>query len=236
MDNGRPGPPRPTSEVPKQRVVGIGLNKTGTKTLRACLREWGYRHRTYDREAFASLESGDVEGVLDSMDDFDSFEDWPWPLLYREIDARYPDARFVLTTRADADTWYRSLCKMTVRIGPLDVEEPVYGHAMPQGHRSEHIEFYERHNREVRAHFADRPGKLIEICWERDGSADRLADFLGEPRLDLLPHVNHSDRVYSGDVRWIAQLNRVAYQRMRAVRHQRRRAQRFLTRLVRPTR
>ena len=44
-----------------------------------------------------------------------------------------------------------------------------------------------------------------------------LADFLGCPTVPEIPHANRSDRVYAGDVRWIAEVNRVAYQTFVAV-------------------
>lgn len=202
----RTAPDRRTDRPP---AIGIGLNKTGTKSLRYCLRSWGYRHRTYDIDAFRLFEAGRLPELLETMESYDSFEDWPWPLMYREIDAHFPDARFILTVRKDAETWYRSLCNMAVRMGPFTgAEVPVYGWAMPQGHRDEHVAVYERHNAEVRAHFADRPGKLLELCWEVDRSTEALAAFLGEEPLADVPHYNRSPRVYSGDIRWLAELNR----------------------------
>lgn len=207
------------------KVVGIGLNKTGTKTLRYCLQHWGFRHKTFDYEAFQQYLRGDVAGLLDTMAAYDSFEDWPWPLIYREIDARFPDARFVLTRRTNPDVWYRSLCNMAVRMGPLRrYEQHVYGYAMPQGHRDEHIRFYEAHNESVRAHFRDRPGKLLEVCWEDGDDWQTLAGFLN---LDVpeapLRHVNRSPRVYSGDNLLLAHVNRVVYQSTSGVRRQMRR-------------
>ena len=40
------------------KVIGVGLNKTGTKTLRHFLLRWGYRHQTYDLEAFHLYRAG----------------------------------------------------------------------------------------------------------------------------------------------------------------------------------
>ena len=158
------------------KVIGVGLNKTGTKTLKHILEGWGLRHQSYDLDAFNLYREGKLEHLLEWMEDYDSFEDWPWPLMYREIDARFSDAIFVLTTRSSPDHWYKSLCKMAIRMGPLsDFEEHIYGYRMPHGHRQEHVEFYNRHNREVVEYFRDRPGKLIQICWETGGDASELA-------------------------------------------------------------
>lgn len=207
----------------RAKVVGIGLNKTGTKTLGRYLARWGYRNRSYDSNtttdspSFELLEAGRTDELLASMDEYDSFEDWPWPLLYREIDERYPDARFVLTTRSSPDVWFRSLCNMTVRLGPLELfEKRVYGSAMPQGRKREHVEIYEAHNRAVREHFADRPGKLLEICWDDGDDAAKLAKFLGLEGVDTSPlHVNRSPGgVYDGDSLWRARWEGWKYRRL----------------------
>lgn len=194
------------------KVVGIGLNKTGTKSMRTALEAWGATHCYEYRRAFELHRRGETDAVIDLMGPYTSFEDWPWPLMYREIDERYPDARFVLTVRSDPDVWFRSLCKMAVRMGPLDTfERHIYGESMPQGHRARHIDFYEAHNQSVRDHFADRPGKLLEWCWDSAETSDELAQFLGEPTLGRSPHINVSDPVYDGDSRIVAHVNRLLY-------------------------
>ena len=196
------------------KVIGVGLNKTGTKTLRHHLLNWGFRHRSYELDAFHQFQDGRIQELLDSMEEFDSFEDWPWPLMYREIDKRFPDARFVLTTRRSADAWYKSLCKMAVRMGPLnDYEKHIYGYAMPHGNKKIHTDFYERHNEQVLAHFRNQPNRFLHLCWERGGSAEELASFLGLDDVDTTPqHLNAGMSVYSGDNLWLAHLNRIVFQ------------------------
>lgn len=150
------------------KIIGIGLNKTGTKTLRYYLRSWGFHHKSFDKDAFDLYRHGNVKVVLDSMEEFDSFEDWPWPLMYREIDARFHDARFILTTRATPQAWYQSLCKMAVRMGPLDqFEKHIYGYGMPQANRRHHVEFYLNHIAQAEEYFKKNPSKLLRICWEQ---------------------------------------------------------------------
>ncbi|MFT7076815.1 MAG: hypothetical protein ACJA0P_002833 [Planctomycetota bacterium] len=210
---------------PGFKVIGIGLNKTGTKTMAHHLRAWGLRHRTYDSQSttespsFRLYEAGEIDALMDIVDAHDSCEDWPWPLLYREIDARFPEAKFVLTTRTSADVWYRSLCNMAVRIGPLPLyEQSVYGSSMPQGRRDEHVRIYEEHNRAVEDHFAGRPDKLIKLSWGEGGEAEKLAEFLGFEGVPTEPlHVNRSPtKVYSGDSLPMAHVHRLIYQKLRA--------------------
>ena len=175
------------------KIVGIGLNKTGTKTLGACMRYWGFKHISCNTKAFDHWRAGDYRRLMNRIRRFDSFEDWPWPLIFREIDAEFPGSKFILTRRADADTWFNSLCEHAKRTGPTDFRKYIYGHAMPQAHRAEHINFYENHLRTVRDYFRGRPDDLLEVCWEKGDGWAELSQFLGFEKPDLpFPHENKS--------------------------------------------
>lgn len=197
-----------------EKIVGIGLNKTGTKTLGHYLKQWGFQHRTFDLDAFKLYRAGRNKELFEMMQQYDSFEDWPWALMFREIDAHFPEARFVHTVRRSPEVWYRSLCKMAVRMGPLHkFEEHIYGYAMPQGHRDEHLQYYQAHNQAVEEYFRDRPSKLLTVCWETGDHPQKLADFLGLNVAETAPqHINRSQAVYSGDNLYIAHANRILFQ------------------------
>ena len=51
----------------------------------------------------------------------------------------------------------------------------------PFGYEKEHVEFYHRHNREVREYFRDRGTDLLEVCWENGDGWGELSKFLGHP-------------------------------------------------------
>lgn len=213
----------------RPKVVGVGLNKTATKSLRTLLQSWGFTPCLEYEAAFRAVRAGDLESVFEIMERYDSFEDWPWPLIVAEIDARFPDARFVLTTRRTAEEWYRSLCRMAIRIGPLDeYEKHIYGSSMPQGRRQHHLDYYRRHNDAVRRHFGDRPGKLLELCIADEDSTDLLASFLGiEPTGEPFPVRNvGSAEVYGGDNLARAHLSRIRFQTAKRLRERRARHQR----------
>ncbi len=196
------------------KIIGIGLNKTGTKTLGYYLKQWGFHHKTYDLNAFNLYRDGRIGELLEIMQRYDSFEDWPWALMFRETDAHFPAARFVLTVRRSPEVWYRSLCKMAVRMGPFhQFEQYIYGYSMPQGHRNEHLHYYQAHNKAVKEHFRTRPSKLLTICWETDDHPRKLADFLGLHVAETAPqHINRSQAVYSGDNLYLAHANRILFQ------------------------
>ena len=175
------------------KVFGVGLQKTGTKTLGACLSQLGYRHVSWSNQAIETYFHGDHQDLIDEMADYDSCEDYPWLLLYKEFDQIYPDAKFILTVRANEDIWFDSISRFSEQIGPVSTRELMFGHAMPRGHRKAFVEKYLARNQEIRDHFKDRPGKLLEICWENTESWDELCTFLGKqaPRVPL-PHENRT--------------------------------------------
>jgi hypothetical protein len=50
-----------------------------------------------------------LEPVLQEAAKFETFEDWPWFAIYRELDQRFPDSKFILTVRKDTATYIASL-------------------------------------------------------------------------------------------------------------------------------
>ncbi|MEM9547604.1 MAG: sulfotransferase [Bacteroidota bacterium] len=216
------------------KVIGVGLNKTGTKTLRAYLREMGFKHHTYDLPLFKEYRKGNLEAIFTVMDEYDSFEDWPWPLMYKEIDERYKDAKFILTTRKTPETWYKSLCKMAVRMGPMsDFEKHIYGYSMPHGHKKEHIDYYNRYNMEVEEYFKGRPDKLLKICFGEGGEGKKIADFLNRPEVTLSkPHRNKSPKVYEGDHLFWAHVHRIRFQFFWHMNQRKRKLKNFVKKLI----
>lgn len=176
------------------KVFGIGLNKTGTSSLKVALRRLGFNHcRRQGRLAHACFE-GDWPTLFETTDAFESFEDWPWPLMYRELFARYGDsARFVLTTRKSPEIWVESLKKhaRVTKSGGI-IRKKIYGYRYPHGVEAAHMAFYEKHNAEVRAFFAEQaPHLLLDVCWENGDGWPELCTFLGEPlRRTKFPHAN----------------------------------------------
>lgn len=153
--------------------------KTGTSTLGACFNALGYKHFTYYPKLIRRLRHGDVDSLWDVADRYETFEDHPWPDWYRELDERYPDAKFVLTIRRDSETWFRSLANHAKRRGLTAEKYIIFGHGWPSSDKSHHIETYERHNREVQEYFASRPDKLLTVCWETGSDWSDVAAFLG---------------------------------------------------------
>jgi hypothetical protein len=111
---------------------------------------------------------------------FDAFQDNPWPMLYREMDERYPGSRFILTVRP-SDRWIRSVVK---HFGKTDepMREWIYGPGCghPCGNEDVYIERYERHNAQVAEYFRDRPADLLTLDITSGDGWELLCPFLGQ--------------------------------------------------------
>lgn len=199
------------------KVFGLGLNKTGTTTLAQCFKHFGLHHLTCRRNLLEAYRAGRIEEIFAEIEAFDSFEDWPYPLMYEEIFARYgAGARYILTTRLSIDVWLASLKRHALRTHPdRHCRLLAYGYDYPHGFEAEHAAFYERHNDRIRHFFAtpERSSLLLEVCWERGDGWPALCRFLGYPVPDLpFPHLYRGDRAPVDPERKRANENRIALQ------------------------
>jgi len=176
------------------KVFGIGLNKTGTKTLGICLQFLGFKKRvSYDLEALKNLKNNNFEPIFKKVDKNDCFEDWPWPLMYKILYEKYPDNKFILTIRETPEIWFNSLCKFALRTGPTEYRKLAYGYSMPHNFKEEHIQFYNSHKKSVIEFFCDKPDKLLVVCWEKGDGWEALCSFLDKDFPNIpFPHINKS--------------------------------------------
>ncbi len=175
----------------RPRVFGIGWQKTGTKSLRCALTRLGYKVHPWKLGLVARWHEGNIAPILRSAADGEAFDDFPWPLVFRELDRAFPDARFILTTRRDDATWLASAQKHMARrrwVGHYLIYGSYDAYADPEVF----LRRYREHNAAVRAYFADRPGKLLDICFERGEQWTPLCAFLGVAGVpsEPFPHQN----------------------------------------------
>ncbi len=201
------------------KVFGIGLNKTGTTTLGSCLEYLGFNHLSCRRDLLVCYRSNDLETIFSVIDNHSSFEDWPYPLMYREIYDRYGDqARFILTTRRTPSIWIDSLKRHAVSTHPdLHCRLLAYGFNYPHDHEREHIAFYEQHNADVRAFFsanADRKRLFLDLCWEHGDGWHELCHFLNRPVPDRpFPHLRKGSEIVADPVLKLANERRILAER-----------------------
>ncbi len=179
------------------KVFGIGLNRTGTSTLKLALRRLGYHHCRRQQRLVNHYFQGDVAAILAETTAHDSFEDWPWPLMYEQVFAHYGErARFILTARTTPEIWLNSLKSHALSTPNKRLRQKIYGHAYPHGAEEAHMEYYEHHNAGVLDFFTrNNAAHLVhQMCWEDGDSWPELCDFLNEPLPKMpFPHVNKGE-------------------------------------------
>jgi sulfotransferase family protein len=175
-----------------RKVFGIGFQKTGTTSLAKALALLGYKvtgpNGVHDRRIRDNVRA--MVGKL--LKKYDAFQDNPWPVLFRELDAWCPGSKFILTLRP-AQSWIRSVVRH-FGTDTTPMREWIYGPGCPRGNEDVYVARYERHEAEVREYFHARPGDLLVLRITEGEGWEKLCPFLGKaiPAADF-PHANRAD-------------------------------------------
>jgi hypothetical protein len=210
------------AKKPARKIFGIGFNKTGTTSLAGALEQLGYR----------VAPQGPIVGLFEPIylqrqyrylsefcRRYDAFQDIPFSLpgVFRELDRLFPGSKFILTVRNNADEWFDSLLRFTIKLYPhrngqppslADMQTHPVGtdfipfkmhrlvfEAETQGlwHREHYKAVYERHCDDARRFFRQRPQDFCELNVGAVGAHAQLCSFLGhESQQSQMPHLNRS--------------------------------------------
>jgi len=195
------------------RVVGAGLGRTGTHSLKLALeRLLGGRcyHmlETFEHPEHIAVWQRAVDGHTpnwaDFLDEYTAAVDWPCAAFWADIAAASPDAVVLLSTR-DADDWWKSAHNTIFDIlrrgasdgGPvvaaqLRMVRDMLRNCFTPDWTDEAAAkaAYERHNARVRASVSSR--QLVE--WTPGSGWDSLCAALEIPAPDEpFPHVNTTE-------------------------------------------
>lgn len=125
------------------------------------------------------LQAGTLDPIMTIAEEYDAFEDNPWFVIYRELDARFPASKFILTVR-DESRWIESAVRYYGR-SQSNLRRWIYGAGTPIGHEARWRERYRQHNEQVAARFGGRPGSLLIVDWEQGHGWPELCAFLDRP-------------------------------------------------------
>ena len=191
-------------------VVGAGLGRTGTNSLKLAL-ERLLGGRCYHMKEFESHRrdlalweravAGEAVGWEELFEGWVATVDWPGAAFWKEISQAFPQAPVLLSTRESAQEWWESVERTIVRalaVLPPDDEQLARQRLMvralmherltpswPEGEAA--MEAYERHNSEVRAAVPEE--RLID--WKPGDGWEPLCAALGVAVPDEpFPHVN----------------------------------------------
>jgi len=195
------------------RIVGAGLGRTGTHSLKLALEQLLGQPCYHMVEVFEHLdhvptwhaairvEQVDWQPVLGN---YAAIVDWPGAAVWRELAATYPDAPVLLSTRRDAATWLKSARATILDNGPENKleDDPSMPGFVPMvrdmfarfdpGWRDDDLAMaaYDRHNDAVRREVPAE--RLVE--WQPGHGWEPLCRALGVAIPDEpFPHVNTTD-------------------------------------------
>lgn len=174
----------------KNKIFGIGLSKTGTSSLHSALKILGFSSshwvNPYSRDLLSNVD----------IPLFDALTDITISAQFKELYEKYPDARFIYTTRS-LDLWEASFSNhywrsMNVKNFEdlkkvMSSGEPMrFGQRFIDIHNSLYLKFdslheaYLAHDESVRKFFANKPKEsFVELDVSKENSFDLLASFLG---------------------------------------------------------
>ena len=89
------------------KVFILGLPRTGTQSMHALMEHIGLKSLHFDLEYMDVLNA--MDGDFSFLDRYDAISDLPIPLVYKDLSKRYPEAKFILTLRKDADAFANSI-------------------------------------------------------------------------------------------------------------------------------
>jgi Sulfotransferase domain len=198
------------------RVVGAGLGRTGTHSLKLALEQLLGGPCYHMLEVFGRPDDvprwqravdGEPRPWDEILGGYSAAVDWPASAFWRPLSEAYPDAVILLSSRSSADAWYASanetIFEVMRRGGPGDdawnrMTTDMLRQFTPNLEDAAATKAaYERHNAEVRATAA--PERLVD--WQPGDGWEPICRALNVPVPDAaFPHVNTTDefRVMAG--------------------------------------
>ena len=178
----------------KPKVFCIGFHKTGTTSMKLALEQLGYRVTGPNGTKDPDIEAKVVSMAYDLVEKFDAFQDNPWPILYKELDAKFPGSKFILTLRSP-ESWIKSQLKHFGN-SQSPMRKWIYGVGCPKGNEDIYIKRFLLHYEEVKEYFKGREDDILEIDLSQGDGWEKLCLFLGLDVPDSpFPHANKaSDR------------------------------------------
>jgi hypothetical protein len=202
-----------------RKVFCIGLNKTGTTTLEQVFRDFGYKvdKQSKAHQLMYQYEERNFSAIIDHCRNSEFFQDSPFSMKYTYmfLQDAFPESKFILTLRDDAEEWYSSLVRFHTKkfsqnkLRPPTSEElklarrpggrTVYDNLKMRFNTPDEdiykkeilLNYYNSHLDEVDDFFRPIQDRLLKLNIKDHGSYLKLCDYLGEkPLYEDFPWLN----------------------------------------------
>lgn len=188
----------------QQKVFCIGLNKTGTTSIKKAWQDLGLivGNQAEARKLLQPWIQRDFAPIIKYCKSAQAFQDSPFsfPYTYVALDQAFPGSKFILTVRNDAEQWYNSITKFhgdkwanghiptkedlmnavnDVKGRPWIVNRALFDTPDNEPYRkADLLEFYNRHIDDVTRYFKHRPTDLLIINLSEREAYQKFVDFL----------------------------------------------------------
>lgn len=173
----------------KNKIFCIEFHKTGTTSLAVALKQLNYQVTGPNGVNDPNIANNVLPLAYDLVKKYDAFKDNPWPIIYKEIDVKYPGNKFILTIR-NPESWINSQVKhFGYKETPM--RKWIYGVGCPKDNEDIYIKRFISHNIGVQNYFKDRPEDLLIMDFSKGDGWDKICTFLGVDIPNMpFPHAN----------------------------------------------
>jgi MoaA/NifB/PqqE/SkfB family radical SAM enzyme len=183
-----------------KKVFGIGMGRTGTKSLNSALNILGIKslHDPNKVPELLNYEKKNNLKILSTLKEFQGFTDHPFNKIYKEVDKVYPNSKFILTVR-NLESWLISKKNHII----MHKHDPRHGRNLRKIKIDSWTERMKKHITEVKEYFKNRPDDLLIIDVCKGQGWEKLCPFLDLPIPNQpFPHENPSYKDYDLKVGW----------------------------------
>lgn len=207
--------------IGKPKIFCIGLNKTGTTSLKKEMELQGYTvgNQRQAELLFDDWVRRDFRRIVRYCRTAQFFQDIPfsYPYTFIVMDHAFPGSKFILTVRDSAEQWYDSLIRFHSKLWGNSKTPPTSDDLKNATHiykgfpyhtrfhvldvpkddpykKNVMLDYYNTHTKNVKEYFRHRPDDLIVINLKESDDYSKFCNFLGcEQKRDGFPWENKTD-------------------------------------------
>jgi hypothetical protein len=186
----------------KQKIFVIGMNKTGTTSVRDAFKEFDYEIgiQSEAEMLLKDIMKEDYTSLYSYCERFEFFQDVPFsiPYIYIRLDEKFPNSKFILLERDSPEQWFNSMLKFHTKRWststnhpsindlqvanyryegyPLDFLNLIFGTA--DYNKEQYIKTYDNHNAAVKNYFSKKKTQLLTLNVSSDSSYKEMCSFI----------------------------------------------------------